>query len=147
MTPDTTRPNPASKPLPTAESASTDGQARALVAAHAAIDKKGENVRILDLRGISGFTDYFVITSAMSERQVTAIAGAIIDALAKEGLKPVSSEGLTDGRWVLIDFGDLIIHIFLDPLRDYYGLETLWGSAPRVVVPSSYYGQAGTRLG
>jgi ribosome-associated protein len=119
---------------------------RALACARAAIDKKAENVRILDLRRISGFTDFFVICSASNDRQVQAIADSVLKDIRATGAKVIATEGYEDSRWILIDFGDVVVHVFLDPLREYYGLEQLWAGAPRVAVPSEYYGPGVTRL-
>ena len=119
---------------------------RALATARAAIDKKAENVKILDLTEFSGFTDYFVVCSGVSSRQVQAIADSVEHALSSQGQRALSSEGYRDGRWILIDFGDVVIHVLLDALRDYYDLETLWARAPRVQIPSEFYGPAATPL-
>lgn len=119
---------------------------KALACARAAIDKKAENVKVLNLTDISGFTDYFVICSGMSDRQVQAIAEGVEFAMESADKEIVSSEGYSEGRWVLMDFGDVVVHIFLDALREYYDLENLWVSAPRVKIPSEFYGQAGSRL-
>jgi len=120
--------------------------ARALDCARAAIDKKAENLKILDVSKISGFTDYFVICSALTDRQVEAIANAVERELRNKKVKILNSEGRTDHRWVLLDFGDVIVHIFLDALRDYYRLEELWSSARPVSVPSEFYGPGVKRL-
>lgn len=129
-----------------ASHANPDGMKKALLAAQAAIDKKAENLKILDLSEISGFTDYFVICSGMSDRQVQAIADAVSTAMDVQGYELLSAEGIQDGRWVLIDCGDVVVHIFLDALREYYDLENLWKSAPRVKVPSEFYGPGASRL-
>lgn len=121
-------------------------QDRALDCARAAIDKKAENVKVLDLSNLSGFTDYFVIASGTSDRQVQAIADSIESEMRSAGVKLVSSEGYAEGRWVLMDFGDVVIHIFLDALREYYDLEALWSDAPRVKIPSEFYGSAASRI-
>jgi ribosome-associated protein len=128
-----------------AQSADTS-RTKALSCARAAIDKKAENVKIMDLSGVSGFTDYFVICSGMSDRQVQAIANSVENAMDSAGYNLLCSEGYADGRWVLLDFGDVVIHVFLDALREYYDLENLWGDAPRVPVPSEFYGPAASRL-
>jgi ribosome-associated protein len=120
--------------------------ARALECARAAIEKKAENVRVLDLTEVSSFTDYFVVCSGMSDRQVQAIADSVEGTLKALGHRLVSSEGYADGRWVLLDFGDVVVHVFLDALREYYDIENLWSEAPRVKVPSEFYGPAGQRL-
>ena len=119
---------------------------RALRCAQAAIDKKAENLKILDLSNLSGFTDYFIICSGMSDRQVQAISDAIDGAMRKSGTRTISTEGYSEGRWVLMDYGDVVVHVFLDALREYYDLENLWSDAPRVKVPSEFYGPAASRL-
>lgn len=120
--------------------------AKALASARAAIDKKAENVKILDLTELSGFTDYFVIASGMSDRQVQAIADSVDGAMESSGKSSISSEGYSEGRWVLMDYGDIVVHVFLDALREYYDLETLWADAPRVKIPSEFYGPAASRV-
>ena len=94
-------------------------------------DKKGENVVILDLQKHSSVADYFVICSGFSDRQVSAIADSAMDELKKAGATHCRAEGIRDGRWALVDFGSVILHVFLDSLRDYYNLEGLWHDAPR----------------
>jgi ribosome-associated protein len=119
---------------------------KALACARAAIDKKAENVKILNLAGKSGFTEYFVICSGLSDRQVKSIADSIDEVAHASGRKIRSAEGYVDGRWVLIDLGDVVVHVFLDALREYYDLETLWADAPRVKIPSEFYGPAASRV-
>lgn len=119
---------------------------KALACARAAIDKKAENVKILDMTELSGFTDYFVICSGMSDRQVQSIADSVEGAMSAADVDVLSAEGYGEGRWVLMDMGDVVVHIFLDALREYYDLETLWADAPRVKIPSEYYGPAASRL-
>lgn len=123
-----------------------DGQEKALKIAQAAINKKAENVKILELKNKSGFTDYFVICSGTSTPQVQAIADASEHSMKTEGRTALSVEGYGDGRWVLLDFGDIVVHVFLDALRDYYDLETLWASAPHIKIPSEFYGPAASRM-
>lgn len=131
----------------TAQSVSNeDGLKKALLCAQAAIDKKAENLKILDLSELSGFTDYFVITSGMSDRQVQAIADAVANVMEVNGCELLSAEGFQDGRWVLMDFGDVVVHVFLDALREYYDLENLWKDAPQIKVPSEFYGPSASRL-
>ena len=119
---------------------------KALECARAAIDKKAENLKVLDLTDLSGFTDYFMICSGMSDRQVQAIADSVESTMANQGHDLVSIEGYGEGRWVLMDFGDVVVHVFLDALREYYDLENLWADAPRVKIPSEFYGPAASRL-
>jgi ribosome-associated protein len=109
------------------------------------LEKKGENVVILDLENRSSVADYFVVCSGFSDRQVMAIADHISDELKRVGLKPLSKEGLGDGRWALIDFGSVIVHIFQDHLRDFYSLESLWADAPRIRVKEAETNTSSTR--
>ena len=122
------------------------GDQKALNCARAAIDKKAEHLKVLDLTELSGFTDYFVICSGMSDRQVQAISDSVEAAMSAEGHELLSTEGYAEGRWVLLDFGDVVVHVFLDALREYYDLENLWADAPRVKIPSEFYGPAASRL-
>lgn len=93
---------------------------------------------VLDLRGLCDFTDYFVICHGSSSRQVAAIADAIEERLAtREHRSPKHVEGKRVGDWVLLDFIDVVVHVFLDEKRAFYGLERLWGDAPRVAVPGT----------
>lgn len=101
------------------------------MAADLALELKGHGVMILDLRGISTATDYFVLASGTSDVQVKAIADHIVDDLKKNGVRPQHVEGFRGGRWVLIDYVDFVVHVFHPVARDFYQLETLWGDAPR----------------
>ena len=85
--------------------------------------KKVLNLVVLDVGSITSFTDTFVIASGKSSRQVSAVAEHVIDSLEKEGIRPLGVEGLQQGHWVLIDYGDCIIHIFFKPIREFYDLE------------------------
>ncbi len=105
--------------------------------AHLAIDaienKKGAQIVLLDVHAISMFTDYFLICSGDSERQIKAIAGGVEEALDQEGVKRIGHEGTAESGWVLLDYGDLMIHIFAPAQRNYYQLEQLWKDAQTVV--------------
>jgi ribosome-associated protein len=109
-----------------------DSRKLAELCAQKCLEKKAENVVILDLGGRSSVADYFVVCSGFSDRQVVAIAEHVSEMLRKEGVKPYSQEGMQEGRWALIDFGPVIVHIFQDHLRDFYNLESLWLDAPRI---------------
>lgn len=119
---------------------------KALLICKAAIDKKAESLKVLNISGLSSFADYFVICSAMSDRQVQAISDSIESTMKKLKDPANSIEGYADGRWVVIDYGDIVVHIFLDAIRDYYGLERLWSDAPLLQIPSEYYGPGGSHL-
>ena len=102
-------------------------------AARAASAKKAENTVVLDVGGVLAITDAFVITSGQNRRQVLTIAEEV-EAQVKDvgGPSPMRIEGLTDAQWVLLDYGDFVVHVFLDEVRRYYDLERLWADAPRV---------------
>ncbi len=98
-----------------------------------ASDKQAENIVVLDLRDISTFTDFFVICSGGSEPQLKAIAGGITDGLRKDyGVKSHAQDGFPMSQWVVIDYGDVVVHIFHDSKREIYSLEDLWNDAPRL---------------
>jgi len=97
----------------------------------AAHDKKAEGIVIMDMRAVTNITDYFVICSAPSTRRVQTIAREIQDELGKIGIKNWHVEGKKEALWVLIDYGDVIAHIFLSKMRDFYNLERLWHDAPK----------------
>lgn len=103
--------------------------------ARAAQDKKALDLMVLDVRAVSSFTDYFVICSGGNTRQVKAIADAVEQTLLKERTKPAHVEGYDRADWVLLDYFDFIVHIFTPTMREFYGLERLWGSAHRICVP------------
>lgn len=105
-------------------------------------DRKAVDPVVLDLRGLSGATDYFVICSGTSDTHVRGMAEHVVSALAPRGLSPHHVEGLTQGRWVLLDFVDFVVHVFHPELREFYQLERLWGDAPVVAA-----GDAGTTPG
>ena len=93
-------------------------------------DKKGKDILLLNMEGISYMTDYFVIASASNTTLVRAIADAVEDKLAEQEVFCSHKEGYNEGRWVLMDFGDAVVHIFLEEERDFYNLEQLWADAP-----------------
>ena len=108
----------------------------ALLSAEAADAKKAFDILVLDLRGLTFITDYFVICSGGSTTQVGAVSDGISQALAMAGKHPSHIEGGSEASWVLMDYGDVVVHIFEEQTRMYYSLERLWGDAPRVAVPA-----------
>lgn len=102
-------------------------------AVEAASEKQAADVVMLDMRRVCTFADYFVICSGDSDRQLKAICEEVDKALGQEGIKPRRREGTTDSGWILMDFGDVVIHIFASPQREYYKLEKLWGKATPLV--------------
>lgn len=108
-------------------------ESRVRVAVAAALDKKAFNLDVLQVGALTSIADYFIIASATNERQTVAIADNVAEELkAQLGVRPLLIEGTHPGRWVLLDFGDFIVHIFTEDVRRFYGLERLWGDAPNV---------------
>ena len=108
-------------------------ETRVRLAVHAALDKKAFDLDVLSVADLTSIADFFILTSASNERQAQAIADNILAELKeKMGVRPLLVEGTTPGRWVLLDFGDFIVHIFTEDCRRFYGLERLWGDAPNV---------------
>jgi ribosome-associated protein len=111
-----------------------ESRERALAAVKAGFDKKAEDAVVLDVRGLSGVADYFVLLSADSDRQAGAIADAIETPLEELGAIRLGVEGRSGGGWVLLDFGDVVVHVMDPETRKFYDLEGLWADAPRVKV-------------
>jgi ribosome-associated protein len=107
---------------------------RAMLIAEAGLEKKAEDVLVLDVRGLSSYADYIVVMTADSDRQAGAIADAVDDRLSAEGATKVGVEGYESGRWVLVDYGDVVAHVFNREARGFYDLEGLWADAPRFSV-------------
>jgi ribosome-associated protein len=105
-------------------------------AAELMLDRKAQDVAVLDLRGIAGVTDFFIIATGRSDTHVSAIADFMIDQLKEEGVRPVGVEGLRAGRWVLVDYVDFVVHVFHPQAREFYQLERLWGDAPLILLDS-----------
>ena len=120
--------------LPVADPA--DFPPEVLRAAELALEQKAHDVVILDLRGISTATDFFVVAGGTSDVQVKAIADHIVDELKKDKVRPEHVEGLRGGRWVLVDYVDFVVHVVHPQARSFYQLESLWGDAPRWEAPS-----------
>jgi ribosome-associated protein len=99
---------------------------------NAVLDTKALDVVVLDLHGLTSFADTFVICSGRSHRQVSAIAELVEQNLKAGGIKPLGIEGIREGHWVLMDYGDVVIHVFLEPIRIFYDLEGLWSDARRI---------------
>lgn len=100
-------------------------------------ESKGSDVVVLELGPVDTVADYFVIVSGRSDRQVQGISNRIVEDLSQAGLSPYSVEGMEDGQWVVIDFGDAVVHVFYGPERKRYDLEGLWARAGRYVVDES----------
>jgi ribosome-associated protein len=104
----------------------------ACLSARLADDKKAADILVLEVREIFGVADYFVICTCHSRPQARAVADEIEDRLEEEGFYRLGTEGREDASWILLDFGGVVVHVFLQEKRDYYQMEVLWGDAPRV---------------
>ena len=113
---------------PASESAASTAD-RVRGAVTAALDRKAQDLRVLNLGPVSDFTDYFLICTGTSERQVQAISEGIQESLAADGVRPLHVEGQRSGNWVLLDYGDLVAHVFQPEPRQFYSLERLWSDA------------------
>jgi ribosome-associated protein len=119
---------------------------RALACTHAALDRKAYDLVVLETTKLTSIGDYFILCSGRSDTQVQAIAEGIQQHLAAaHGLKPLSVEGMERGQWVLIDYGDVVVHVFYVPVRAFYDLDRLWTRAPRVELPEPYQTQANSQ--
>lgn len=117
---------------------------RICAALRAASDKKALEIVVLDLREIASFTDYFIIASGTNVRQVQAIADEVSEQLKKQGTRAARIEGYKTAEWVLVDYGDFIVHVFEDKARQFYDLERLWRDAVRVPLPADITGAEGS---
>jgi len=111
---------------------------RILTVLHAAAEKKALNLVVLDLREVASFTDYFVISSGTNERQVQAISDEVFERLKKAGTAAARVEGRQTAEWILLDYGDFIVHVFEDKARRFYDLERLWREAKRLELPPEF---------
>jgi ribosome-associated protein len=133
---------PAAIPLPgeaPPEEPAAEETAPAWLTAVRAVDsRKGSDIRVLDLREVTSFADFFVIATGSNPRQIQAIAEEVQKRLRERGERPISVEGLNNAEWVLADYGDFIVHIFSPQSRQYYDLERLWRHAKDVAVPADH---------
>ena len=114
------------------EEAFKDSKEKTIFCAKVALERKALDITILELKKISSLTDYFLICSGRSDRQVQAIAQFIEEKMVEKGINPLGVEGTREGRWILMDYADVVIHIFYEPIRFHYDLEGLWIEAPRI---------------
>ncbi|MGD9563389.1 MAG: ribosome silencing factor [Pyrinomonadaceae bacterium] len=124
--------------VPNAATPFTEIDPEVQLAVRCAADKKAIDIKVLDLRQVATFTEFFVIASGTNQRQVQAIADEITEQLKKQlGTRAIRVEGYSAGEWVLLDFGDFVIHIFNKEAREFYDLERLWRDAQRVEMPAN----------
>ncbi len=120
--------------MPAALPSAQETAERARRAAVACLDNKALDVVMLDLHGVTDMTDFFVVASGTSDTHVRSTGQRVVETLAAEGYRPVSVEGLDEGRWVLVDYLDFVVHVFHPSMRAFYQLERLWGDAPALAV-------------
>jgi ribosome-associated protein len=126
-------PVPAPAPAPAAPEVD-EARPTAMAIAAAALDKKAEDVTVLDVRGLTSYADYFVVMTADSDRQAGAIADHVEQTMKAKGVSKVGVEGYESGRWILVDYGDVVAHVMNRESRGFYDLEGLWADAPRFTV-------------
>ena len=131
--------NPQTNVRPTAQPATTEQlDERLLAALHAASEKKALEPVVLDLRDIASFTDFFLIVSGANERQVQAISDEVYESLKKLGHAAARVEGYKTAEWILLDYGDFVMHVFEQKARKFYDLERLWRESKRVELPAEF---------
>jgi ribosome-associated protein len=121
---------------------SPDPRETALLCVRYALDRKAYDLLLMDVSQHTSLADFFLICTGRSDTQVQAIAQSIEENLRALGRRPRTIEGLRSGQWVLMDYGDVVVHIFLDSVRSFYDLERLWARAPVVTLPEPYRSQA-----
>jgi ribosome-associated protein len=137
-------PQPVGRPQTQGAGAEDQLDERVLKALHAAADKKALDIVVLDLREIATFTDFFVITSGANERQVQAISDEVYETLKKTGSTAARVEGYKTAEWILLDYGDFIVHVFEQKARQFYDLERLWRESKRVELPTGLFIESGS---
>lgn len=117
-------------------------RAKALLCVRFALEKKAYDLLLMEVGEFTSLADYFLICTGRSDTQVQAIAQGIEENLGRLGIRPLAIEGYSGGQWVVMDYGDVVVHIFFEPVREFYALERLWGRAARVRLPEPYRTQA-----
>lgn len=118
---------------------------KVLAIAEAALDKKALDIVILNVKDLCSYTDFFIITSGTSDVHVQSVGEGIVSFMKTKGEKPLGTEGMRHGHWVLLDFDDVIVHVFYRPMREFYGLERLWADAKILALPSESKKKTRTR--
>jgi ribosome-associated protein len=126
-------PRPAPRPTPAVDRPD-ESRPLALAIAKAGLDKKAEQVLLIDVRGLTSYAEYFVVMTADSDRQAGAIADHVETEMKKAGVTKVGVEGYETGRWILVDYGDVVAHVMSKEAREFYDLEGLWADAPRLTI-------------
>ena len=118
-----------------------DGREKALLCVRFALERKAYDLVVMEVGQLTSLADYFLICTGRSDTQVQAIAQSVEENLARLGIRPLSVEGYPHGQWVVMDYGDVVVHVFYEPVREFYDLERLWSRAPRVRLPEPYSSQ------
>lgn len=111
-----------------------DTKKKVLLCVNAALGKKAKDIIILNMQKVTSFADYSIICSGNSDRQVQSIAQAVEENMKKNGFLPLGIEGEKTARWILLDYADIIVHVFYEPVRDFYDIERLWSDAPKMEI-------------
>jgi ribosome-associated protein len=119
-----------------------DSLAKALAAVEAALEKKAYDLRVVQVEHLRSIADYFLIATGRSDVQVQAIARGIEERMTRDGVHPLAIEGVNHGHWIALDYNDLVVHVFFEPTRDFYRLETNWSDAQEVPLPEPFLSQA-----
>jgi len=119
-----------------------DAREKALLCVQYALDKKAYDVVVMDVGQLTSLADYFVVCTGRSDTQVQAIAQSIEESLKRSGIRAISVEGITRGQWVILDYADVVVHVFFEPVREFYDLDRLWARAPRLELPEPFHSQA-----
>lgn len=120
---------------------SVDDREKALLCVRFALEKKAYDLVLIEVGAHSSLADYFLICTGRSDTQVQAITQSVEENLGRLGIRPLAIEGYTRGQWVVMDYGGVVVHIFYEPVREFYDLERLWARAPRVRLPEPYSSQ------
>jgi ribosome-associated protein len=120
----------------------SDPRETALLCVRYALEKKAYDLLLMDVGDLSSLADFFLVCTGRSDTQVQAIAQSIEENLRRHGHRLLSIEGYSAGQWVLMDYGDVVVHVFQEPVRSFYDMERLWARAPRVTLPEPYRTQA-----
>ena len=118
-----------------------DGREKALLCVRFALEKKAYDLVVMEVGELTSLADYFLICTGRSDTQVQAITQSIDENLGRLGIRPLAVEGYTHGQWVVMDYGDVVVHVFYEPVREFYDLERLWSRASRVRLPEPYSSQ------
>jgi ribosome-associated protein len=118
-----------------------DGREKALLCVRFALEKKAYDLVVMEVGQLTSLADYFLICTGRSDTQVQAITQSVEENLARLRMRPLSVEGYPHGHWVVMDYGDVVVHVFYEPVREFYDLERLWSRAPRVRLPEPYSSQ------